>query len=71
MVIVVKNFTTAKEGMAYYYALQADPNVYTDFNDRDYRHFIISRDNYNLFFKNKNVFKYIQFFNQHYLTEEF
>jgi tetratricopeptide (TPR) repeat protein len=67
MVVIVKNFTSAKAGMDYYYALLADPLVFSEFEERDFRHFIISRKNYNLFSKNQNVFKYIQFFNENYL----
>lgn len=70
MIIIVKNFNDAKAGMDYFYALKADPVVFSEFSERDFRHFIISRENYNLFIKNKNVFKYIQFFNDNYLNTE-
>jgi len=70
MIITVKNFRDAKTGMDYYYALLADPMVFSDFNETDFRHFIISRSNYNLFYKNKNVFRYIQFFKENYLDKD-
>jgi tetratricopeptide (TPR) repeat protein len=68
IMISVKNFPDAKSGMDYYKGLLADPNVYADFNETDFRHFIISKGNYNIFFKNKNVFNYIRFFNDNYLS---
>lgn len=70
MIITVKNFPNLKAGMDYYHALLADPQVFTEFKETDFRHFIISRTNYNLFYKNKNVFRYIQFFNENYLSKE-
>lgn len=70
MIITVKNFSDAKIGMDYYYALLADPTVFSEFNETDFRHFIISRSNYNLFYKNKNVFRYIQFFKENYLDKD-
>ncbi|MEA1877130.1 MAG: tetratricopeptide repeat protein [Bacteroidota bacterium] len=70
MIITVKNFGDAKIGMDYYYALLADPTVFSEFSETDFRHFIISRSNYNLFYKNKNVFRYIQFFKENYLDKD-
>lgn len=70
MIITVKNFNSAKVGMEYYYSLLADPQVFSEFKVTDFRHFIISRSNYNLFYKNKNVFRYIRFFNENYLDQD-
>ena len=70
IMISVKNFPDAKSGMDYYKGLLADPTVYSEFNETDFRHFIISKGNYSIFFKNKNVFNYIRFFNENYLSED-
>ncbi|MBT3242999.1 MAG: tetratricopeptide repeat protein [Bacteroidetes bacterium] len=70
MLIIVKNFADETVGMNYYYSLLADPQAFADFDQTDFRHFIISRANYNIFYKNQNVFKYIQFFKANYLDEE-
>ncbi len=70
MIITVKNFKDAKAGMDYYYALVADPDVFSEFSETDFRHFIISRKNYNIFYENKNVFRYIRFFKENYLDKE-
>jgi tetratricopeptide (TPR) repeat protein len=66
-IITVKNFTNKKDGMAYYEAITTDPKVYEEMKDTDFRHFIISKDNYTRFYKNKNVFEYFQFFRDSYL----
>ena len=41
MIITVKNFTSARAGMDYYYALMADPGVFSGFKETDFRHLII------------------------------
>ncbi len=68
-VITVKNFGNKKAGMDYYQAITADPLVYEGMKDTDFRHFIITKDNYTRLYKNKNVFQYFQFFRDNYLKE--
>jgi len=68
-IITVKNFNKKKDGMDYYQSITADPKVYEGMKDTDYRHFIISKDNYTRLYKNKNVFQYFQFFRDNYLKE--
>ena len=70
IMISVKNFPDAKSGLDYYAGLAADPEVYADYEETDFRHFVISKANFNIFFKNKNVFNYIRFFNENYLNQE-
>lgn len=67
-IITVKNFNTKKDGMAFYENISADATVFTEMKPTDYRHFIISKDNYNILYKDKNVFDYFQFFKQNYLN---
>jgi tetratricopeptide (TPR) repeat protein len=68
-IITVKNFPNKKEGMDYYQSITADPKVYEGMKDTDFRHFIITKDNYTRLYKNKNVFRYFQFFRDNYLKE--
>jgi outer membrane protein assembly factor BamD (BamD/ComL family) len=68
-IITVKNFTNKKKAMDYYQAIIADPNVYADMKDTDYRHFVITKDNYTRLYKNKDVFGYYQFFRDNYLNQ--
>lgn len=70
IMISVKNFTDSKYGMDYYKGLLADPTVYADYREIDFRHFVISKANYSIFIKNKNVFNYIRFFNENYLIKD-
>lgn len=68
-IVTVKNFTNKKVGMEYYQSITADPKVFEEMKDTDYRHFIISKDNYTRLYKSKNVFQYYQFFRDNYLKE--
>jgi tetratricopeptide (TPR) repeat protein len=68
-VVTVKNFTNKKTGMAYYTSISTDPKVFEGMKDTDYRHFIISKDNYTRLYKSKNVFQYFQFFQEKYLKD--
>jgi hypothetical protein len=68
-IVTVKNFNNKKDGMNYYLAMTADNTVYEGMKETDYRHFIISKDNYTRLFRNKDVFEYYQFFRENYLTE--
>ena len=70
IMISVKNFPDSKSGLDYYRGLLADKVVFADYNETDFRHFVISKANYAIFFKNKNVFNYIRFFNENYLKQE-
>ncbi|OFY52186.1 MAG: hypothetical protein A2X22_06020 [Bacteroidetes bacterium GWF2_49_14] len=67
--ITVKNFNNGNEGMSYFEAITADPTVFAGMKETDYRQFLISKDNYTRFYKNKNVFQYIQFFQENYLKQ--
>jgi hypothetical protein len=68
-IVTVKNFNGKKPGMDYYRSITADPLVFEGMKDTDYRHFIISKDNYTRLYKSKNVFQYYQFFRDNYLKE--
>jgi hypothetical protein len=68
-VITVKNFGNKKEAMDYFGAITADPVVFGEMKETDFRHFVISKDNFTQFYKNKNVGQYIQFFRENYLKD--
>jgi tetratricopeptide (TPR) repeat protein len=68
-IVTVKNFNNKKEGMDYFNSVTEDAKVYEGMKDTDYRHFIISKDNFTRLYKNKNVFQYFQFFRDNYMKE--
>jgi tetratricopeptide (TPR) repeat protein len=59
--IIVTGFPDKNGAMNYYNALEPDPNVFTDLSD-GYQVFVISKDNYTLFYRDKNAETYKAFF---------
>ncbi len=67
-IITVKNFTNKRDALAYYETISLDPDVFEGMIETDYRHFVITKDNFTRFYKDKNVFEYIKFFRDNYLN---
>ncbi|MCK4664652.1 MAG: hypothetical protein KAT68_17415 [Bacteroidales bacterium] len=65
--ITVKDFKSKNQGMNYYESIVEVSDIFKDTEETDYRHFIISVDNYAKFFRSKNVTQYIKFFNKKYI----
>ncbi|RLD64117.1 MAG: hypothetical protein DRJ01_01770 [Bacteroidetes bacterium] len=68
--VVVKRFKNKDQGINYYESIIANNIVLKDLKPSDYRHFIISVDNFKIFYQDKNIKKYLKFFNKNYLKEE-
>ncbi len=64
--LLVKTFATGDEAMKYYRKLIRDPYVFSGISRQNYRLFVISKGNYPLFYKNKEVKVYLQFFKEYY-----
>jgi TolA-binding protein len=64
--LTISSFTDAKDAMIYYNALK-DGNVFAGKDaDGDSAIFVISSDNYPIFFKDRDIDKYKAFFQDHY-----
>ena len=64
--LLVKQFINQQDAMAYYKVLSKDPYVFSGIQKRNYHLFVISDKNYPLFYKEKNVKIYQQFFDEYY-----
>ncbi len=64
--LLVKQFISQRDAMAYYKVLSKDPYVFSGIQKRNYHLFVISNKNYPLFYKEKNVKIYQQFFDEYY-----
>ncbi|MFO7617263.1 MAG: tetratricopeptide repeat protein [Bacteroidales bacterium] len=64
--ITVKNFTNKMEALTYYQLIGDDLGVFEGMAPTDYRHFVISKDNFTRFFRTKNVAGYLQYFRANY-----
>lgn len=64
--INVKPFNGKEEAMKYYGFMKANKEAYKDLSEGSYQSFIISADNFTIFYKDKNISEYAQFFSQNY-----
>lgn len=68
--IMVGNFNTIDEAMDYYNAIITNEYVYANLTESDYDGFVIAQENYPVFYKDKDVNKYLTFFRQNYFKEQ-
>jgi hypothetical protein len=64
--ITVKTLDDKKMGMKYFKAISTNQNVFKNLKQTEYRHFIISDENFVIFYKDKDVGKYLNFFKKNY-----
>ncbi len=65
--ITVNKFANANDAMRYYRAITKSTYVFPDGLTEDYKILIISVENYPILYQDKNIDKYLQFFNKIYL----
>lgn len=68
--VMVGNFNTIDEAMNYYNAIINNEYVYANLEESDYDGFIIAQENYPVFYKDKDIKKYLAFFKQNYFNEQ-
>lgn len=64
---MVGNFESKKQAMRYYDALMSNEYVFANLEKEQYNGFVLSQKNYPVFYKDKDVEKYLSFFQQNYL----
>ncbi len=64
--VTVANFPDKRRAMTYYNAVANKEGLLTPYNKNDYTHFVITVENYPIFYKDKDVDKYMRFFREHY-----
>ena len=67
--ITVSSFANSAEVMSYYNHISSDGYVFSGILEGTYDQFVISGTNYPVFFREKNVPPYLQFFNKNYLSK--
>lgn len=68
--VLVKSFANADKAKTYYNSMRYNSQLFENFSEEDYRVFYISDNNYGLFYREKNLPGYMQFFTQNYLKAE-
>ncbi len=64
--LVVEQFINQSDAMIYYKRLAKDPYVFSGIQKKNYHLFVISMENYPLFYKEKDMKIYQQFFDEYY-----
>jgi hypothetical protein len=64
--VYVEKFENAAKAKAYFEAIKQKPEIFEGLAVEEYRHFIISAGNFNIYYKDKNIDKYLEFFNTNY-----
>jgi len=68
--LTVSNFEDVKKTLDYYNGIKNNDYVFSNIKSDDSRQFIISSDNYPIFYKNKDVNSYLPFFNKYYIQKQ-
>ena len=68
-IITVNNFENKEKAMDYFNSIKKDKTIFSKMSPKDYQHFVISVNNYSTFYKDKDVDKYLNFFNTNYLSD--
>jgi tetratricopeptide (TPR) repeat protein len=64
--VYVEKFENAAKAKAYFETIKQKPEIYEGLSPEEYRHFIISASNFNIYYKDKNIDKYLEFYNTNY-----
>ena len=64
--IIVKAFDGKTKTMNYFNMIKAKPDLFSDLTAGSFQSFVISEDNYSIFYKDKNITDYQQFFSQNF-----
>ncbi|MCD4697980.1 MAG: tetratricopeptide repeat protein [Bacteroidales bacterium] len=65
--VMVGNFNTIDDAMRYYNAIISNEYVFANLAPDQYDGFVIAQENYPVFYKDKDLKKYLAFFKQNYL----
>jgi tetratricopeptide (TPR) repeat protein len=65
--LVVKKFSNKWKGMDFFYGIKLDEDPLKGFSDVQFTSFMIDEHNYGLLYKEKDLSKYVDFFNGNYL----
>jgi outer membrane protein assembly factor BamD (BamD/ComL family) len=68
--ITVSNFTNKNQALTYYSGISTSEYVFSNLPADAFSQFVISSDNYRIFYENKDTKDYLRFFNKNYLAEK-
>lgn len=68
--IMVGNFNSINKAMQYYNGIVASEYVFGGIPEEESNSFVIAQENYPIFYKDKDITRYLAFFKQNYLTDQ-
>jgi hypothetical protein len=68
--ITVSNFSNKDKALAYYRGISNNEYVFSGIPADAYSHFVVSADNYRIFYENKDTGEYLRFFDKNYLAQK-
>jgi tetratricopeptide (TPR) repeat protein len=68
-IIAVSGLKDKKQAMEYFSSLVQNRDLYTPLGNANYRNFLISAGNFDIFLKEKNIVEYMDFYKQVYLEQ--
>lgn len=68
--ITVGNFENSQAAMDYFEVLKTNTYVFSQLKNDEYSDFVISVDNYPVFYKDKNIDSYLQYFKRNYQSSK-
>jgi hypothetical protein len=68
--LIVRIFPTKNSAMKYFYNFNEAKKVTKELNKYDYKHFVISEENFKEFYKHKDIKGYIKYFEKNYLQTD-
>jgi tetratricopeptide (TPR) repeat protein len=68
--ITVSNFSNKDKALAYYNGIINNEYVFSGIPSDGYSHFVVSADNYRIFYESKDTREYLRFFDKNYLAQK-
>ncbi len=67
-IVTVSNFSDKERAIDYYDAINRSNYIFVKLKNTDYKDFVISVDNYPVFYKNREIEQYMSFYQENYLN---
>jgi tetratricopeptide (TPR) repeat protein len=64
--VMVGNFNTVEEGIRYYNGVMSNEYIFANLEEWQYNGFVIAQENYPVFYRDKDIEKYLAFFKRNY-----
>jgi hypothetical protein len=68
-IVTIGNFSNSEKALDYFNAITASEYVYADLKPETFYNFVISLENYPIFFKDKDIGGYLKFFEKNYISQ--